>query len=1398
MEGTPIPFSTLITSLRVDLAQFQKDWREAERLAGEHHRRIQQMAGSVRIAGAMPAPGAAGGPARLQVLGPGGMPRGSASAQMREEVRDQLASFRQIVSLRKELSAAEDRASRERRAQNQREEREREARRANELRSMRQDILERERIRNQTARAASREAIASGQATPLGGAGQRLQRLREERLAAQISAEDARFAANQRAQRRAEEARAATLTSTFGLPSRAQEAAQARRAAMVPRGPGGPGGIPRPPDIENLNRLVGSGLAGAFDKATRAANALSLITNVSLLGGLGGLVAEGIRLNSQFEKLNITMAATLGLSNKVVDEQGKLVEGPERTNFLLQRTAGFYEVIRDVAAKTIVGQQELTETVAENLALAQRAGFVLTDVSEEQQRAIVGQIANVASLAKAIGLPGGQRQLSQEVRALFTGERIQGATITRLLGLNSVSDIQRLQAIRKEPGGETKFIEEIGKRFKTVQPIIDKFEGSMAGIFEALISQAKEFLRIATSTAFGKIREVLLGVRENLTAEAVAAAATRLGNSIGEIVGHLIAVGRAMQPFFRFLGFLVDNASTIIAVLAAFRALRVIQAISGGVGGAGGIAGLLGQLAGGAGAGAAGVGAAGAAGAGAAAGAGGIGAAIAARRATIARHLGMRVGPSAAARAGLAVGAAGRGIGLAAPIAGAAGITGVTGLGIAGLTGAGIGTGLNFLGQGLPELLAERQVSEEGRRAEQTERVRNVEPILRQRQRARELRRRAEELRRGQQAPTVTGEQISPHDFFLTPIATFGRLAGQFAGRGRAAELTGRVTPEALERGSMRAEEKANKLILQRREEFNREQRLKARLALAEVIRDREAALKIQAKLDQEAAIQEFTDKEARAVKLVAIERKLQRDLRELREDERLQNRETILESLKDEEQLIRIRAQRARLQAQRNIRDPRERAAVLGAIDLGTRRALIQQFLTRQEEGASARGELAGAEGRSLDVIREEGRRRLVAAGRLLADQKISLEEFHRFERGIIRDTARKEIEERRRVRDQAIDFGQQIVDLARRSFELQRDYEENLAKHKARLRDRDIANVKARLNEEDTLRRAFQARIDARVDQSLFKQRRAQQEAAMALLGQRRTVTGTISPEQAAQLNALGGVGAVTAGPFRRQEESVADVIRRRIGRQIGEQRLGLTREQRETLTTQRTAEFARELVDTLTGEAGIEGALEKLRELGVNVTNTLRQQLADVAFRATGTREDERVFGQIREAQQVRERVVDADKGLIEAQDARREREIEDRRSLREEARDRQRLDDDFRQAQAQLAIEFGRTQEAIRLFAAEAQRAGIALSQGITAIFQTFLGARVPAPEAGVAGEAQRQLGRAGAPRGGGTPDRRRSEGGDIYLNIGQLGADTRELVEKLREKLERDARRTPIS
>ncbi len=341
----------------------------------------------------------------------------------------------------------------------------------------------------------------------------------------------------------------------------------------------------------NISQVIQQRLNKGLESAFRIANELKLVVGFGVLGGLIGIAAEGIKLNKEFDQFRITMGATIALTHDVVDSMGRMVGYPAKLNFILGQTPKYFQEIRKIAAETLLEQNELVQTISENIGLASQAGFKINTPRQRQQT--FGVLANIAQLAKAIGLPGGQRQLTQEVRALLQGERLQGATIAKILGFNSGTEITKLQQQPSTQGNANKFIDELTKRLKDAQPFLDQFKNSFSGLATTLISQGKEFLRLSFTPVFQRIVDVMRRLRDQFGDDAIQRGAQRIGESLANIVDAIVRIGESQgaQLLFKLFELMAANADKLIAVWTAMKVVGTVGALGGAQGGGAAIAG---------------------------------------------------------------------------------------------------------------------------------------------------------------------------------------------------------------------------------------------------------------------------------------------------------------------------------------------------------------------------------------------------------------------------------------------------------------------------------------------------------------------------------------------------------------------------------------------------------------------------------------------------------------------------------------------------------------------------------------------------------------------------------------------------------------------------------------
>ena len=490
------------------------------------------------------------------------------------------AEEKQINARRKADEASFDRFVKQKR-------KEREAERRDEARVTVANEVDRIRKSQQAERQALAERRAEAKATVANEVdrirkGQQADRERQQQQR-QILTEGSRTARaqmtlEQRARREAER-EVSTLFRPTERITGARTLGESARAAgqRAPGGgPGGRGDLLDPSRI-NVATLAARGLRSVFHSIGGITQAIGLSIGVGMVGAVGGVIAAGFKLNKDFDRFRITMAASLALTHDVVDAQGNLVTGQARVNALLAEAPQRFQVIRKIAKDTLLEQNELIETITQNLAFAERAGF--KTATPEQFERTARTIATISQLARATGLPGGQRQLAQETRALFLGERLQGAQIAQLLGFRSAAEIQRLQQQQSKTGAANAFVDELEKRLKDVDPILRRFRDSFEGVTTTLISEFKEFLRLATLPAFKEVTSFFQTLRDQLGDDAIERGAKGIGEGLRGITQSVIAIARVTPGFIKFLD-RIGGVSARVGVLGAVS--RAAGALSAG------------------------------------------------------------------------------------------------------------------------------------------------------------------------------------------------------------------------------------------------------------------------------------------------------------------------------------------------------------------------------------------------------------------------------------------------------------------------------------------------------------------------------------------------------------------------------------------------------------------------------------------------------------------------------------------------------------------------------------------------------------------------------------------------------------------------------------------------
>jgi len=352
---------------------------------------------------------------------------------------------------------------------------------------------------------------------------------------------------------------------------------KARKVEQIFAGAGG-GGIS--PAVRKAGADIRRHLIQQFDEAsTRARNFAKIVGGITLGGivfGVGTLVKEAFEINKQFERYRVSLESILAITNNVVDANGKIVTGTRAFDFLGRKSAQLFQSVRKEAAQTILEFPELIQVFSENLGNAVQAGLSI-DKNKKGEIPALQIVSRIAQLAKTQGLIGGERQLSQEVRALLTGQGLQAATVAKILGLTQKQIEQAIE--------QGKLQDLLNEKLKDAEPLVRKFADSFEGVVSTLKSQGQEILRKGFERTFERITVFLRQIRDQLTDEKIDEFADKIADffvklfEIGKQIAALDPLGKIKTAF----EFIVRNQAVIGGVLAGFVALKTLGPILGGL-----------------------------------------------------------------------------------------------------------------------------------------------------------------------------------------------------------------------------------------------------------------------------------------------------------------------------------------------------------------------------------------------------------------------------------------------------------------------------------------------------------------------------------------------------------------------------------------------------------------------------------------------------------------------------------------------------------------------------------------------------------------------------------------------------------------------------------------------
>lgn len=818
-------------------------------------------------------------------------------------------------------------------------------------------------------------------------------------------------------------------------------------------------------------------LKTVVDQAGNLANILGAIVVGGVVGGFGLLVKSSLEVNTQFEVARISLGEILALTTELRDKQGQVVGSTRAYTANLIEAETLYGQIREAAKRTTLTTQELTEATQQSLGFALRGGATT--------KTAVPLIAQVANLAKSLGAQG-QREIGAEVREVLTGNRLSQSRIGRTLGLSS----EEIKAAR----AAGTLVELLNSKLAAGQKYLDDYKKSFSGITSTLQSQGLEALRVVGKQTFGQLVASL-----NILSAAFDKAFTpgktqQFGEQLAEFtkqffdevngfirdgglekikqgfidlvqsVRDLVALIRQLHVPEMFL-YLVQHARVILDVVLAFKGIQLAAA---------GRALLANQNA--------------------------PGALFAGTR--FGRGLASAASPFAATTATGAVAVTAISTTAAAAI----------GLAVGGV----IGTAFNAFAR---EKLGVNQAEEAERRSTaglQALRQSGLPAVELQRLRERTASLRAqltaaagaEGRQPGLASRLLTGAAF-PVQFLLQGAASTGPTSGVGTRAGTLVERLRRQLAEAqlqerTQTPQLLSQERARQVILQGKagdEELQR--RVKAadeaeserkKRQSKELFFLRETAklekddavikLREQAKAEEQLIRDKVLGKKRESALILAVERNLLRDIRDLHEKERIDTQKQVADLIGDRLGAIRAEAAEKRRVLAQSDKSPRDQARITGAINLDEFRKV--RDLRRETEGA---GFSFGAGVRNNEIAQTRIRNAKEFSDRFHQIEVDSTLSRNQKLVGFEKARAVQFIKQEREVGDvkrklffEAQDLARQIADSERQRFKERRDLElqaRRLARDAAR-EARDFA--KQQLEAQHALTRAVEDEANSR----------------------------------------------------------------------------------------------------------------------------------------------------------------------------------------------------------------------------------------------------------------------------------------------------------------------------
>lgn len=318
--------------------------------------------------------------------------------------------------------------------------------------------------------------------------------------------------------------------------------------------------------------------------AKLAAAVAGAVASLGLMASATSFISAGVEFNKTIETTRAGVASLVLASREFVDSSGRAASAQDALSKSFQLAEGVQQRMLRAATQTSATYTDLVSAFQTAYGPATAAG--ITSITKLEQVTL-----GASQAVAALGLDS--RQLTQEIRALFTGEQGPDNTLNRVLGITK----EKLDQVRASGGDVADFL------LQKMKPFMDAASAS-TGNFAVLLSNAQDAFEqmagsvskpifdelkaqiVAAVGSFDQFKPVLAGMGQQI-AEILRAAGPvieslfKIGLAAGSVFVDLVHTLTPLSPLLAALGnvlaFLVETFGAAgVAVFAFVKALAAL------------------------------------------------------------------------------------------------------------------------------------------------------------------------------------------------------------------------------------------------------------------------------------------------------------------------------------------------------------------------------------------------------------------------------------------------------------------------------------------------------------------------------------------------------------------------------------------------------------------------------------------------------------------------------------------------------------------------------------------------------------------------------------------------------------------------------------------------------